>query len=211
MAAPAATVLVTMYAAQAAFVIARMMLTNKDEWDDRGDDFWDRFTNRKTQLQIMQYWGVMGWMMNTAVDTVEGTRFNRGIAGSLAGPAYGGWEQDAERLTMGDVSLADQLRGEKDMTVAVKNNAAQAAYHVGATIFSVGLLNVLRTRGFTSRSIGLVWSMFGTSPMAQHWVADKWVGRKDAELKKDADAGDLDALNELNQRKAAADAAAAAE
>jgi len=202
MAAPAATLAVTMYAAQAAFVIARMMLTNKDEWEDRGDEFWDRFTNRKTQLQIFQYWGIMGWGMNTAVDAVEGTRYNRGVMGSLAGPAYGGWEQDAERLMMGAVSLADQARGEKEISVAVKNNAAQAAYHLVSNIISVGLLNVLKTRGMVGPSIGFAWSMFGTSPWARHKFADAVAGKKTKDLQAESKAGDMDATNELNQRAA---------
>ena len=200
MVAPAVTIALTMYAAQAFFVVARMMLTNRDEWEDRGEDFWQRFSNRKTQLQIMQYWGIMGWGMNTAVDAVEGTRYNRGVFGSLAGPAYGPWEQDAERLMIGAVSLADQMRGEKDVSVAVKNNAAQAAYHIGSNIFSVGLLNVLKTRGITSRTAGFLWSVIGTSPQARHWFADYLAGEKDAELRQDAKAGDIDAMDELNQR-----------
>lgn len=189
---PTAMALGTMYVAQAAFLIARMWATHPEEWEDRGDDFWERFFNRKTQLQIAQYWGVLGWLMNTVIDAVEGTRFNRGVFGSLAGPSYGGMAQDAERL----VTLA--VNNKPGNTA--ENNAAQATYHIASILATVGLVNTLPATSTPARVVGFVWSFFGTSPLAQHTVADWLTGEKETALRKKAKAGDQEAKQELKER-----------
>lgn len=190
---PVAASALAMYAAQATFLVARMYLTHHDEWEDRGEDFWERFSNPKTQLQILQYWGGLGWLMSTSIDATEATRFNRGATGTLLGPVYGGIAQDAERMIKLGIDQYAVSQGDKLPSVAVRNNAAQAVYHQASVLATVALLSVLPLQNRYSRAAGFLWSFFGTSPQAQHEFADLVAGEKDAALKQAADSSDVKA------------------
>jgi hypothetical protein len=209
MAIPVAFAGAAMYAAQAAFLVARMMLTHAEEWEDRGDDFWERFSNPKTQLQILQYWGGLGWLMSTSIDAAEATRFNRGVTGTLLGPVYGGAAQDAERMIKLGIDQYGVVKGDKLPSVAVRNNAAQAVYHQTAVLSTVALLSVLPLKNNYSRVGGFLWSFFATSPGFQHEFADMVAGEKDAELQKEAKSPNVaertEARKELRGRNRAQD------
>jgi hypothetical protein len=182
------------YIAQATFVVARLLLTNQDEWESRGEDFWDRFFSTKTQFQVAQYWGVFGYMINTAIDIAMGTRHNRGILGTIVGPAYGSLVQDAERF----IKL---FSNNSPNTNTAEHNAVQAGYHIASMLMTLGLVSVLPTTSTPARTVGFMWSFFGTAPFAPRLAGDIVVGETNSDLKKRADAGDLGAKIELMIRE----------
>ena len=202
MAWPVAMSLMTMYVAQSFFVVMRMALTHGDEWEDRGEDFWDRFFSFKTQAQVIQYWGVLGWGMNTLTDIVAGARFNRGVYATVAGQVYGGLAQDLERILTVSLETYDELTtGKPEGKNTAEYNALQAVAHQGGMLSLLALLSVLPTQPWYTRLLGGLWTFWGTSPQAQREFAEVFVGEKDSALEKKAAAGGLESLEAKKEVK----------
>jgi hypothetical protein len=196
MALPVLSTMGTMYVAQAFFVVARMLLTRADDWDDRGEDFWDRFTSKETQMQILQYWGLLGWLSNVVIDTTVGARSNRGLFATLAGPVYGPIVQDVERW------IAYFRRNSED-TNQGERNAVEASYHLLSMMITFGLGAVLPQSKAYGQIIGFLWSFFGTSPQMSKEVATLVAGPKKGEIDTSTAAG-REQLREKKEDEAAA-------
>lgn len=171
MAMPVMSTLLTMYVAQAFFVVARMMLTHSDEWEERGESLSERLLNPKTQMQILQYWGTLGWLASTVIDVAQGTRFNRGLFATLAGPVYGPLVQDVERFVQ-------FFSKNSERTNTQERNAVEGAYHFLSMMTTFGLLSILPTTTAWGRAVGFWWSFFGTSPQSSKNAATFVAGEK---------------------------------